>query len=243
MVRGCPRMPSIGLCARGGHAAWETGEPVTFTAYNDLANQRRDSQFNFGPDGSWLVFDSTRGLAPCIIEWDSDPLAGRSSPEAALRAAERGDLAALGFADRPRPVVSALRRVKIWGSSGFRCERCKTAAGVPPSGGIAPELPPEGGTPARSPIHLAPKPGRAKFGPRLSKLDTGRPAWACAATGCGQAASAFNHGRCLPGGVSRDTSAGRLGHRFCQARFAYRLARYVRAFFGRGSSIAGHVAG
>ena len=45
------------------------------------------------------------------------------------------------------------------GSSGFRCECCKRAAGVPPLGG---GVPPKGGTPAPSPVHFAPKTGRAK---------------------------------------------------------------------------------
>ena len=48
------------------------------------------------------------------------------------------------------------------GSSGFRCERGKTAAGVPPLGGISGSIPPKGGTPARSPVQFAPKTGRAK---------------------------------------------------------------------------------
>ena len=53
--------------------------------------------------------------------------------------------------------------MRILGSSGFRCERRRTLAGVPPLGGISPAIPPKGGTPTRSPVQFAPKTGRAEF--------------------------------------------------------------------------------
>ena len=56
-----------------------------------------------------------------------------------------------------------VRVLEFSGSSGFRCERGKTAAGVPPLGGISGSIPPKGGTPARSPVQFAPKTGRANF--------------------------------------------------------------------------------
>ena len=58
--------------------------------------------------------------------------------------------------------ILAYRSLEKMGSSGFRCERGKTAAGVPPLGGISGSIPPKGGTPARSPVQFAPKTGRAR---------------------------------------------------------------------------------
>ena len=62
---------------------------------------------------------------------------------------------------RPGPGEPVAEVTPYSGSSGFRCERRKTLAGVPPLGGFVAEIPPKGGTPARSPLQFAPKTGRA----------------------------------------------------------------------------------
>ena len=81
-----------------------------------------------------------------------------------------------------RSVLQKPQAERIAGSSGFRCERCKTAAGVPPLGGISGSIPPKGGTPARSPVQFAPKTGRTELRrgedpvavPKASVLMSGR---------------------------------------------------------------------
>lgn len=73
--------PHIGLRRLGGKTAWETGEPVSFTNLgNSVGDQRLDGDFVFGLNGTWWVIRDSWNVAPCIIEWDSDPRAGGKQP-------------------------------------------------------------------------------------------------------------------------------------------------------------------
>jgi hypothetical protein len=87
LMGGSAFTPHIGLRRLGGQAAWETGELVSFTNFGSgLANARRDGKFVFGWDGGvWGVGDSSAGLAPCIVEWDSDPPGATGSASASGR--------------------------------------------------------------------------------------------------------------------------------------------------------------
>ena len=55
---------------------------------------------------------------------------------------------------RPGPGEPVAEVTPYSGSSGFRCERRKTLAGVPPLGGFVAEIPPKGGTPRDRPSSL-----------------------------------------------------------------------------------------